>query len=62
MITLIFLTSILPFLVSMIVLLCATVIYLARTGYPDASTKPAPGSRWPRLTPRKVWAILRSGN
>lgn len=60
MITLILLTTLLPFTIAMFVLIFATVISLARSGYPDASVKPAPGKWWPRLTLRAIWIILRA--
>ncbi len=60
MITLILLTTLLPFSIAMSVVMCATVITLARSGYPDESVKPAPGKWWPRLTLRAIWVILRA--
>lgn len=60
MITLILLTTLLPFTTGAFVFMCATVIFLARSGYPDESVKPPPGKWWPRLTLRAIWVILRA--
>jgi len=59
MLILIFLTSVLPFTIATFVLLCAGIVVAARSGYPDESVKPAPGSRWPRLTLRSIMAMIR---
>jgi len=59
MLILIVLATMLPFVIGNIVLLCAGIVVAARSGYPDESVKPAPGSRWPRLTLRSVLAMLR---
>jgi hypothetical protein len=39
--------------------LVITVVVAMQHGYPDASFKPAPGRRWPRVTPRTFMAVIR---
>lgn len=47
---------------AMITLFLSLVIFVAgamQAGYPDDSFRPAPGRRWPRMTPRTFMAVLR---
>lgn len=40
-------------------LLVMVVILAMQHGYPDDSFRPAPGRKWPRITPRTFMAVLR---
>ena len=46
-------------LVPPISLLVKVVILVMQHGYPDDSFRPAPGRKWPRITPRTFMAVLR---
>jgi hypothetical protein len=35
------------------------VVLVMQHGYPDDSFRPAPGRKWPRITPRTFMAVLR---
>lgn len=60
MLILMLLTSALTMMVVLFIMLCVGIIVVAQHGYPDDSVKPLPGSRWPRLTLRAIWTILRA--
>ena len=40
-------------------LLVMVVVLAMQYGYPDDSFRPAPGRKWPRITPRTFMAVLR---
>lgn len=40
-------------------LLVMVVVLVMQHGYPDDSFRPAPGKKWPRITPRTFMAVLR---
>jgi hypothetical protein len=47
---------------AMITLFLCLVIFVAgamQAGYPDDSFRPAPGRKWPRITPRTFMAVIR---
>lgn len=60
MLILMLLTSAFTMMLMLFIMLCVGIIVVAQRGYPDDSVKPAPGSRWPRLTLRAIWVILRA--
>ena len=59
MVMVIFWTSLISILVSFFFFFLMIVIVAMQMGYPDASFKPAPGRRWPRVTFRTFMAVLR---
>ena len=40
-------------------LLVMVVVLAMQAGYPDDSFRPAPGRKWPRITPRTFMAVIR---
>jgi hypothetical protein len=40
-------------------LLVMAVVLVMQHGYPDDSFRPAPGRKWPRITPRTFMAVIR---
>ena len=40
-------------------LLVMVVVLAMQYGYPDDSFRPAPGRKWPRITPRTFMAVIR---
>lgn len=40
-------------------LLVMVVVLAMQHGYPDDSFRPAPGKKWPRITPRTFMAVIR---
>ena len=59
MLMVIFVTSLVTMLVSFFCFLLMVVVVAMEFGYPDASFKPAPGRKWPRVTPRTFMAVIR---
>ncbi len=59
MLMVIFLTSLISILVCFSVFFLMIVVMAMEMGYPDASFKPAPGRRWPRVTVRTIMAVIR---
>jgi hypothetical protein len=46
-------------LIPSVSLLVKVVILAMQHGYPDDSFRPAPGRKWPRITPRRFMAVIR---
>ena len=59
MLTVILLTAVVTATVSCFFCLLVVVAAAMESGYPDDSFRPAPGKKWPRITPRTFLAVLR---
>ena len=59
MFTVILITATLTAIVTLFFSLLIFVAGAMQAGYPDDSFRPAPGRKWPRITPRTFMAVLR---
>ena len=56
----IFILLAIALLIPPVSLLVMAVVLVMQHGFPDDSFRPAPGRKWPRITPRTFMAVLRA--